>query len=208
MSLRQSPVTAAEIEDLQFGLTFTTNSAQAAAQVSAINAGTTTVANYAAFLYCSIATAQVAMAATCLMWGQTQDTALLENIATLAAPLFINLAIQFGTDQVTTVAEGVGVALADDAQFAPFLAFNEIQFAQTVTAATGVSVTAINGWLAGWIDFYTTFGTPAPGVTVQEAAYGATFGDAIGVALQNPTGANLERPSAPRGPLKGSSQTC
>ena len=143
------------------------------------------------------------MAATCLMWGQTQDTALLENIATLAAPLFINLAIQFGTDQVTTVAEGVGVALADDAQFAPFLAFNEIQFAQTVTAATGVSVTAINGWLAGWIDFYTTFGTPAPDVTVQEAAYGATFGDAIGVALQNPTGANLETTVSPEGAIEG-----
>ena len=82
--------------------------------------------------------------------------------------------------------------MANDAQFAPFLALNATQFAAAVAAATGVNVTAINTWLANWIDFYTTFGTPAPGVTVQEAAYGATFGDAIGIALLNPTSAGLQ----------------
>ena len=31
-----------------------------------------------------------------------------------------------------------------------------------------------------------------PGLTVQQAAYGATLGDGVGVALLNPTSANLQ----------------
>ena len=195
MPLNALPVTPDELEDLQFGLTFNTNTGQATSQAALINLdnGVDTVASYAAaLLNANIATSQVAMATTCLMWGETQDPAFLDNTASVAAPLFIALAIQLGTNQVVTAAEGIGVALANDAQFAPFLALNTTQFATAVAAATGVNVTAINTWLANWIDFYTTFGTPAPGVTVQEAAYGATFGDAIGTALLNPTSANLQ----------------
>ena len=195
MPLNALPVTPDELEDLQFGLSFNTNTGQATSQAALINLdnGVDTVASYAAaLLNANIATSQVAMATTCLMWGESQDTAFLDNTATVAAPLFIALAIQLGTNQVVTAAEGIGVALANDAQFAPFLALNATQFTAAVAAATGVNVTVINRWLANWIDFYTTFGTPAPGVTIQEAAYGATFGDAIGVALLNPTSANLQ----------------
>jgi hypothetical protein len=127
------------------------------------------------------------------MWGATQQTNFLTNTATVAAPLFVALAGQIGTNAVTTSAEGVGVALANDAQFAPFLALNATDFAGAVAAATGVNVNQINIWVTFWTNFATQNPTVLqPGVTVQEFAYGASFGDAIGVALQNPTSANLQ----------------
>jgi hypothetical protein len=127
------------------------------------------------------------------MWGTTQETAFLANTATVAAPQFVALAAQIGTNAVSTSAEGVGVALADDPQFQPFLDLNATDFAAAVAVATGVNVGVINGWVAFWTTFATNNPTVLqPGVTVQEFAYGATFGDAIGVALQNPTSANLQ----------------
>ena len=50
MSLFVLPVTAGELEGLQDSIQFFTNSAQATAQAAAINAGSTTVAAYAASL--------------------------------------------------------------------------------------------------------------------------------------------------------------
>ena len=59
--------------------------------------------------------------------------------------------------------------------------------------ATGVNPTAIQDFLNNWIAFYSGAGSGAhPGLSVTQAAYGATFGDAIGVALLNPTSANLQ----------------
>ena len=196
MPLDALPVTADELQDLQLGTTFKTNAAQATSQAALINAdnGVDTVASYAAaLLAANIATSQVAMAATCLMLGETQGIDFLTNTATVAAPEFVNLAAQIGTNAVSTSAEGVGVALADNPQFAPFLALSATDFAAAVAVATGVNVGVINGWVAFWTGFATD--NPSvlqPGVTVQEFAYGAAFGDAIGVALQNPTSANLQ----------------
>ena len=83
--------------------------------------------------------------------------------------------------------------MADDPQFQPFLALNATDFAAAVGVATGVNVGVINGWVTFWTNFATANPTVLqPGVTVQEFAYGAGFGDAIGVALQNPTTANLQ----------------
>ena len=76
MPLNALPVTPDELEDLQFGTTFTTNTGQATSQAALINLdnGVDTVASYAAALLdANIATSQVAMATTCLMWGETQD---------------------------------------------------------------------------------------------------------------------------------------
>ena len=196
MPLNALPVTPGELEELQAGTTFTTNTGQATSQAALINLdnGVDTVASYAvALLNANIATSQVAMATTCLMWGTTQEIDFLTNTATVAAPLFVALAAQIGTNAVATSAEGVGVALADDPQFQPFLDLNATQFAAAVGVATGVNVGVIGGWLAFWTQFATD--NPSvlqPGVTVQEYAYGATFGDAIGVALQNPTTADLQ----------------
>ena len=196
MPLNALPVTPGELEELQAGTTFTTNTGQATSQAALINLdnGVDTVASYAvALLNANIATSQVAMATTCLMWGATQEIDFLTNTATVAAPLFVALAAQIGTNAVATSAEGVGVALADDPQFQPFLDLNATEFAAAVGVATGVNVGVISGWLAFWTQFATD--NPSvlqPGVTVQEFSYGATFGDAIGVALQNPTTADLQ----------------
>ena len=46
--------------------------------------------------------------------------------------------------------------MANDAQFAPFLALNATHFAAAVGVATGVNVGVINGWVAFWTDFATT----------------------------------------------------
>lgn len=144
MSLFTLPVTAAEIAQLETGIQFRQSSAANQQLVAdAINApnSTQTVFTYAAtLLNANIATSQVAMATSSLMWGATQPTNFLTNTATVAAPLFVALAGQIGTNAVTTSAEGVGVALANDAKFAPFLALNATDFAGAVAGATGVNV--------------------------------------------------------------------
>ena len=104
MPLNALPVTPGELEELQFGTTFTTNTGQATSQAALINLdnGVDTVASYAAaLLNANIATSQVAMATTCLMWGTTQETDFLVNTATVAAPLFVALAGQIGTNAVS-----------------------------------------------------------------------------------------------------------
>src|SRR5262249_24431015 len=138
------------------------------------------------------ATSQVAFADNCLMLSLTASTATLTNQSVNFLPLSVALAVKLGTNQVATAAEALGVALADTAGFAPFLSPTDAQFAIQVSTLTGVNVAFVNAQLASWTAFYTKFGTPAPGVTVQEASRGATFGDSIGVALQNPTSANLQ----------------
>ena len=48
------------------------------------------------------------------------------------------------------------------------------------------------GFVANWTTFFTNNPNAHLGLTVQQAAYGAAFGDSIGVALLNPTSANLQ----------------
>ena len=64
---------------------------------------------------------------------------------------------------------------------------------QAVATATGVNANAIQGFVQNWVAFYSGPGSGAhPGLSVQQASYGAAFGDAIGVALLNQTSANLQ----------------
>ena len=58
--------------------------------------------------------------------------------------------------------------------------------------ATGVNEFVIGQWLTNWTTFYTGNPSATQGLSVSKAAYGATFGNAIGVALLNPTSANLQ----------------
>jgi hypothetical protein len=74
-----------------------------------------------------------------------------------------------------------------------FLSFSDAGFAAAVAAVTGVNVTAIQSFVQNWTTFYSGVGSGAhPGLTVDQAARGAAFGDSIGVALINPTSANLQ----------------
>jgi hypothetical protein len=61
-----------------------------------------------------------------------------------------------------------------------------------VATATGVNSTAIQQFVTNWTNFFTANPSAHVGLTVTQAAYGAAFGDAIGVALTNPTSANLQ----------------
>jgi hypothetical protein len=53
---------------------------------------------------------------------------------------------------------------------------------------------AILGFVTNWTNFYNANANANAnfGLSVEQAAYGAAFGDAIGVALLNPTLANLQ----------------
>ena len=72
MSLSMTPVTQADIEQLQLGIQFFVQPIEAANEAAAINAGTTTVYDYAVQLISTqISVAQVAVADSSLMEGAT-----------------------------------------------------------------------------------------------------------------------------------------
>ena len=66
------------------------------------------------------------------------------------------------------------------------------RFLSKLRTLTGVNQAVIQDFVDYWIGFYTQFPAATQGLTVNQAAYGAAFGDAIGVALLNPTAANLQ----------------
>lgn len=54
--------------------------------------------------------------------------------------------------------------------------------------ATGISPAAITGWNNNWKAFYSGVGADAhPGLTVDQAAAGAAYGDAVGAGLLTST---------------------
>jgi hypothetical protein len=60
-------------------------------------------------------------------------------------------------------------------------------FASAVSSLTGINVGAIQNFAQNWISFYTANPSATGSLSVTLAAYGAAFGDAVGVALLNPT---------------------
>ena len=163
--------------------------------VAAINApgSSQTVFTYAAaLLNTNLSFSQVAMATTALMFSATATTATLDNISTNFLPAQVSLANANGFNPTVYAAEATGLALAGDPAFAPFTALNVTAFSQQVATLTGVNQAAIQGFADFWIGFYTQFPAGTQGLTVTQAAYGAAFGEAIGVALLNPTSANLQ----------------
>ena len=163
--------------------------------MAAINApgSSQTVFTYAAaLLNTNLSFSQVAMATTALMFSATATTATLGNISTNFLPEQVSLANANGFNPTVYAAEATGLALAGDPAFAAFTALNVTAFSQQVATLTGVNQAAIQGFADFWIGFYTQFPAGTQGLTVTQAAYGAAFGEAIGVALLNPTAANLQ----------------
>src|SRR5262249_40314342 len=66
-------------------------------------------------------------------------------------------------------------------------------FAAAFSAITGTSTAAITGFVNDWIAFFTANPIAHPSMSVTLAAYGATAGDAIRVALEanNPTALSM-----------------
>ena len=201
MSLTALPVTVSDLTNLQQGIQFFTNTAEATAEAALINANTPggpTVYSYAAQLLASnISLSQVAMADSALMEGATiaVGNATTPNTLTLFTTVFLPAqvanAIAHGFNPTVYAAEALGLALGGNTAFntnfvTPFTG-NISGFAQSVANLTGVNVNAIQVFVQNWINFYTANPTATQGLTITQASYGAAFGDAAGVALLNPT---------------------
>jgi peptidase M10/serralysin-like protein/matrixin len=190
------PVSVSDLITLQRGIQFFTNSAEATAEATLINATPTTesVFTYAAKLINSRAgvLSQVAMADFAVMTGVTDTVEHLTAIATQFLPAQI---AGKSFDPTVFAAEAYGSALSTNAAFnanfvTPF-ANNTEGFVSSVVGATSVSAVAIRQFVNNWTAFFTDHPEALQGRTVTQAAYGAAIGDAIGVALQTPTAANL-----------------
>ena len=198
MSLFTLPVTAADLESLQLGIGFFTDPTAAASEAAAINAqtpGGPTVYSYAVqLLEGQISLAQIAMADSALMEGVTVAAGsvaaptpnTLALFTTQFLPAQVNFALANGFDPTVFAGQALGLALSTNAAFnANYVSLSATAFTSSVATLTGLNANAISGWLANWTAFYTA--NPPTGASIQQAAYGATFGDAIGTALLNPT---------------------
>jgi hypothetical protein len=192
MSLYALPVSVNDLEQLQLGIEFFTNTNEATTEAGLINQKTPTVDSYAVqLLGNNISFSQVAMAASALMEGSTIPVgdANTPNTLTLLSTVFlppqVANALKFGFDPTVYAAEALGLALSTLPSFQSFVNLNIDQFSQAVSIATGINNAAIQSWVMNWEQFYTAH--PQNGTTVAQAAYGAAFGDAVGVALANPT---------------------
>lgn len=210
MSLYALPVSVDDLLQLQEGLQFFTDPAQAATEAAAINApgATETVYTYAASLLAdNISTSMVATAVTSLMQGgrvpsdvpfmmpigDAHTPGTLTYLATQFLPAQIAAAEAHGLNPTVYAAEALGLAMASTPSFD---AYKGPLFAQSVGGITGVSPDAVTGWLNNWMAFYSGPGANAhAGLTVEQAAAGATFGDAVGAALlagnHDPRGGSL-----------------
>ena len=126
--------------------------------------------------------------------GDTTTPNTLTFLSTQFLPAQVATAIAHGFNPTVYASEALGLALASTAGFnTNFANLSTTAFVQAVANATGVNANAIQGFVNNWVAFYSGPGSGAhPGLSVQQASYGAAFGDAIGVALLNPTSANLQ----------------
>src|SRR5208337_2659312 len=213
MSLNSTPVTQADIEQLQLGIQFFENATEATNEANAINAGTTTVYDYAVQLLATqISVSQVAVADSALMEGATVAAGTvpyapntLGRFTTQFLPSQVAYGVAHGFNPTVFAAQSLGLALANQPGFnSNFAGLSASQFVASVANIAGINVNAITGWLQYWTSFYTANGTPN-GLTVTQAAYGATMGDAIGNALLikptlGPANQPAGLPAPPQGP--------
>jgi hypothetical protein len=200
MSLVALPVSVSDLTTLQSGLEFFTNPAEVTSELTAINTpgSPETVFTYAArLLQNNFLQSQVAMAVDTLMFSQTDNVAELTKLCTQFLPAQAANAVANGFDPTVYAAEALGLALAggngSSNNFAMnFGSLSVSDFAQATANATGVSVSAIEGFVNNWIAFYTANPSATFGMSATLASYGAAFGDAIGVALLNDTSAKLK----------------
>jgi len=110
----------------------------------------------------------------------------------------VAVAVARGFNPTVYAAEALGLGLAGgngtSNNFATnFGGLSTSAFAVAVSNLTGTSSDAIVGFVNNWITFFSGAGSGAhPGLSVTLAAYGAAFGDAVGVALLNPSGALVQ----------------
>jgi len=201
MSLFALPVTVSDLTTLQSGIQFFTNTAEATTEVGSINANQP---NDSVFIYATkllannISLSQVAMATSALMEGGTipVGNATTSNTLTLLSTVFLPGQVQFALannfNPTVFAAESLGSALSTTTGFQSFVGLPVSQFAQSVSTLTGVNVSAIQTFVTNWTNFFNANPAALQGRTVTQASYGAAFGDAVGVALLNPTTANLQ----------------
>jgi hypothetical protein len=192
MSLLTLPVSIPDLIQLQFGIEFFINANEATTVAAEINADTSSVNSYATGLLANnMSFSQVAMAVSALMEGGTipagdgKTSNTLTLLSTVFLPPQVENAVKFGFPPTVYAAEAVGLALSTLPGFQSFVNLDIDQFSQAVSTATGINSGAIKQWVTNWEAFYTAH--PQNATTVTQAAYGAAFGDAVGVALANPT---------------------
>lgn len=198
MSLTALPVTQAHILTLQQKISVFQDAGVATTKAAAINAHSETVKSYACeLLAANVSLAQVAMAVPSIMVA-TPTIAEFENLVTNFLPNQIANANAQGLNPTAYAAEVTGLLYGGDATFnsnysipATWNSASKSVFAAAVASKTGVNSGAILNWLDSWIAFYTANPSSHPGQTIAQAAGGATVGDAVGVALENATSANL-----------------
>jgi hypothetical protein len=194
MSLYALPVSISDLIQLQLGTEFFSGDTSVAAlEVEFINSQSSTVYSYAQQLLANnISFSQVATAVDSLMFGVTDNVSELAKLATQFLPPQVTHAVADGFNPTVYAAEVCGLALAggngtSNAFAADFSSLSVSQFASEVASLTGVNSTAIQGFAQNWENFYTANPSATFGLSVTLASYGAAFGDAVGVALLNPS---------------------
>src|SRR6476646_11065917 len=189
MSLFALPVSASDLSQLQQGIEFFTNSNEATTEAGQITnpPSTPTVYSYALQLLANnVSFSQVAMAVDSLMFGQTDNTTELARLSTQFLPAQVSHAVANGFNPTVYAAEALGLALAggngtSNAFAADFGSLTDFEFASKVSSITGVNAEAIQNFVQNWISFYTAHPAATFGLPTTLAAYGAAFGDAVGV---------------------------
>ena len=124
--------------------------------------------------------------------GTPRRSNTLTLLSTVFLPGQVQVALNNGFNPTVFAAESLGSALSTTTGFQSFVGLSVSQFAQSVSTLTGVNVSAIQTFVNNWTTFFTNNPIALQGRTVTQAAYGSAFGDAVGVALLNPTTANLQ----------------
>jgi hypothetical protein len=201
MSLYTLPVSVSDLTQLQLGIEFFTNPAEATTEAGLIANPPNTVYSYAVqLLGNNISLSQVTMAVDSLMFGTTENVTELTKLSTQFLPAQVANAVANGLNPTVYAAETLGLALAggrtgdtlSTSHFQPSFAslFGSLpvaQFVSEVASLTGINATAIQGFVQNWTNIYSANPSATFGLPLTLAAYGAAFGDAVGVALLNPT---------------------
>jgi hypothetical protein len=116
--------------------------------------------------------------------GDAHTSGTLTYLATQFLPAQIAVAEAHGLNPTVYAAEALGLAMAGNQFFNANYGPGFPSFATLVGFDTGVSAAAISGWFNNWEAFYAGAGANAhAGLTLDQAAAGATFGDAVGAGL-------------------------
>jgi len=194
MSLTNPPntdTTAAEITQLQNGIQFksTSDAAAIATKVNDPNSGQTVFSYASGLISGAINTSQTAVGVWSLMTGATPTVADLTSLSTNFLPAQSANAVKFGfTDVTSYTTEALAFSLSTLPAFAQFTSQSNAAFAQSLSTLLSVNIAPINDFIKHWTDFYQAnpiaLKQGATTLTLQQAVYGATFGDAFGAAVQ------------------------